>query len=490
MEGREAGTRGYDISAAYVAARYKALGLTPIGDMSTYYQYTPLRAYGAAGEGSVAFKGKGAPRKFKHGEDYIALPTPLSMSADITAPVVFVGYGLVAPKYGRDDYAGLDVNGKIVALLSGAPEMLDSEEAAHFNATRTKRASDRGAIGVIQITTPTLEERFPFERFAKGFGNRTQMTWVGKDGVADSDAPNLRATGFVSLQGAEKMFEKAPQKWSEILAAMKSEGGKVQGFELGYNATMKMTSRHEEIESVNVVAMLPGTDPVLKNEFVILTAHLDHTGVRVTEEEGDDEINNGAMDNATGVSAMMETARLLAMNPPKRSVIFAAVTAEEKGLVGSSYLAANPVASPVVANVNIDMPVATYDFLDVVAFGAERSTLGPVIRTAAGKSGVALSPDPMPEQRLFTRSDQYEFVKKGVPAVFLVTGFQNGGEEAFGTFLSTHYHKPSDEVELVNFDALTKFTRVNADIARDVANMPERPRWNEGDFFGELYGGE
>lgn len=220
-------------------------------------------------------------------------------------------------------------------------------------------------------------------------------------------------------------------------------------------------------------------------------AHLDHLGVKPTPEEDDDEIYNGAMDNASGVASLLESARMLASSPPKRSVIFIAVTAEEKGLNGSDYFARNPTVPTdnIVAVVNLDMPILNYPFADIVAFGAERSTLYSPVEQAAIAHELQFSPDPVPEQGLFTRSDHYMFVRQGVPAVYIKPGFANGGEEAQATFRGTHYHEPSDETALMDFDSLRRFTDVNADIARNIANMPERPVWNAGDFFGSTFHG-
>jgi len=227
----------------------------------------------------------------------------------------------------------------------------------------------------------------------------------------------------------------------------------------------------------------------LRDEYVVLTAHLDHLGIRPTEAQGDDEIYNGAMDNAVGVASMIDVARMLKEHGARRSVLVVAVTAEEKGLLGSSYNAANPTvpAHSVVANVNLDMPILSYPFADVVAFGSDHSTLAAPVSAAAGDFGLTFSPDPAPEQGFFVRSDQYSYVREGVPAVNLDLGWANGGEAAQEEFLDRHYHRLSDEVELVDFTQLERFTAVNYAIARNVADLPERPVWNEGDFFGDLF---
>ena len=210
-----------------------------------------------------------------------------------------------------------------------------------------------------------------------------------------------------------------------------------------------------------------------------------------------EEIYNGALDNAAGVATLIETARVLAAekNQLKRSVMFITVTGEEKGLLGAGYFANTPTVpiERLVANINLDMPLLIYPFADVIAFGAEHSTLKSFIDRAANNAGIALSPDPMPEQSLFTRSDHYKFVQQGVPAVFLVTGFtsKNGeptGEEVSQTHIKEHYHQPSDDLNLpIDYEAGALFTEININIGREVCNSDERPRWNEGDFFGDTF---
>jgi Zn-dependent M28 family amino/carboxypeptidase len=223
---------------------------------------------------------------------------------------------------------------------------------------------------------------------------------------------------------------------------------------------------------------------------VVLSAHLDHLGITPPVEG--DSINNGALDNAAGVATTLEVAKLFREHgkAPKRTLLFLIDTAEEKGLVGAEYYARNPTvpAKSIVADVDLDMPILTYEFTDVVAFGADRSSIGPAAKKAAGRMNVTLSPDPMPDEGIFTRSDHYRFVEQGVPAVFLITGFANGGEAAFTDFMAKHYHKPSDDMNLpLRFDIGAKFARLNYEITRELAEMPTKPAWNKGDFFGEKF---
>ncbi len=245
------------------------------------------------------------------------------------------------------------------------------------------------------------------------------------------------------------------------------------------------------MHSPNVVAVLPGSDPALKDEYVLLMAHLDHDGVDQSVP-GPDKIYNGAMDNAAGVATLIEAAHAMVESGtrPKRSILFAAVTAEEDGLLGSDYLSRHPVVKDgkVVAVVNLDMPVLLYDFTDVIAFGAEHSTLGAIVARAAGRDNVTLSPDPIPEQGIFTRSDHYNFVERGIPSVFLVTGYAGDGKKVNDDFEANHYHQVSDDLKLpFNWQAGAKFARINYLIAREIADAPEAPRWYSDSFFGNLF---
>jgi len=199
-----------------------------------------------------------------------------------------------------------------------------------------------------------------------------------------------------------------------------------------------------------------------------------------------DSINNGALDNASGVSTTLEVARLFGRKQARRSVLFLIDTAEEKGLIGAEYFAHNPTVPPsaIVADVDLDMPILTYEFTDVVAFGADRSSIGPSVRRAAAGMNVQLSPDPEPDEGIFTRSDHYRFVEQGVPAVFLATGFANGGEAAIRFFMKSHYHKPSDDLsQPIRYDMGAKFARLNYAVTRELADGDAKPSWNKGDFF-------
>jgi len=494
LEGREAGTRGYDIAANYVAAQYALLGVKPAGDQGSYLQRVPLLAFRPAGEGAVTLTGAdGATAPLKYGEDYLPVAQAQAAEVSLDAPLVFVGYGVVDPTRGRDDYAGLDVKGKIVVMMSGAPAAIQTEERAHLGSPNTKRveAAKRGAIGVLTIPTTSGEKRRPFARGLAGM-KQWRVTWRDAQDVGAIRAPDAPALAQISLAGAAKLFAGAPVALDAVLAEAEKPEGAVKGFPLATKAKIELKTEIEKRDSSNVVGLIEGSDPTLKAQTIILSAHLDHIGIKEDAKPGEDRVNNGALDNASGIATLLEVARGFKNTKvrPKRSIVLLAVTAEEKGLVGSDYFANNPTVkkADIAADVNLDMPVLLYPFTDVIAFGANRSTVGEAVQKAAARAGVALSGDPLPEEGLFTRSDHYRFVEQGVPSVFLMTGFQNGGEKAFTTFLKTNYHHPGDDLnQPIDYQAAAKFALVNYEIARELANTPARPVWKKGDFFGAAF---
>ena len=492
LKGREAGTPEYDIAAEYVASRFAALGLKPAG-VNGYLQPVPLVTFRAADEGKVALVSGGTETPLIFGVDY--LPGGSALVPDLVrdAPLVFVGFGVVAPGFKRDDYKDIDVRGKVVVMLAGAPATLPTEERAHYGngVTKRKLAADRGAVGIITVYTPTREKIQSFARVTRNWRSYG-ATWAHGDGTPDvpgGSAPNLAT---LSLEGAKKLFAGVPGGADAVMAAAegKDANPKRMALPLSVRATLKTEIRR--VGSANVAGMIEGSEPALKDETIVLSAHLDHVGI-CPELKGD-TICNGAMDNAMGIASMIEVAEgFKAMGiTPKRSILFLAVTAEEKGLVGADYYAQNPTIAKarLVGNVNLDMPIVTYDFKDVVAFGAERSSIGPAVARAGATMGIALVPDPEPEQGIFTRSDHYRFVQQGIPSVFLVTGPGGDGATVGGAFVKNHYHQPSDDMKLpFRWDAAAKFVSLNLAIARELADAPERPRWNKGDFFGTLYSG-
>ena len=489
LQGREAGSPGYDIAANYVASQFAQLGLKPAGTNGGWFQPVPLIAARPADEGRFLLTGKdGVTVPLAFGDDVLPGKPFGPAETKVSAPLVFVGFGVVAPEHKRDDYKGLDVKGKIVVVLSGAPSGFQTEERAYYANGRTKRtqAAAHGAVGLISLQLPSDEKRRPFAN-----GKRTwqswAMTWRQPDGAPSDVGLSTPALASLSVAGAEKLFAGAKKTYAEVVTAAEKPKGDPPRFALSARLDATLHTETKQVESANVAGLIEGTDPKLKGEVVVLSAHLDHIGV--TPPVNGDGINNGALDNAAGIATTLEAARAFQASgkAPRRSVLFLAVTAEEKGLLGAEYFARNPTVpvSAIVADVNLDMPILTYDFTDVIAFGAERSSLAGAVRQAAAREGVTLSPDPMPEEGLFTRSDHFRFVEVGVPSTFLMTGFQNGGEAGFRGFLAKCYHKPCDDLsQPLNYAAGAKFARINYEIAREIADADERPKWNVGDFFG------
>jgi len=500
MLGRQPGSHGYNIAANYVASQYLQMGLAPAGDGGTYLQQVPMRrAFLESGSAEIVFSRGDKTKPLVFVEDFYMSPSLVRTSSELVAGMVFVGYGIDAPELEHNDYAGIDVTGKVVVSFSGQPHDFPSEEGAHFASTteKLKAAVRHGAIGALMIHTPRTAQRFAWERVPNLVGSPS-MGWINEKDQVHGQFEQLQAGGMVRHTATEVLFESAPTDLNTLIERDQNAEA-LTSFILDATVKMRQRSTHETIYSPNVVAVLPGSDPLLTNEHVVYTAHLDHIGELHSDgsEQGqNDMINNGAMDNASGVSVMLETARLFTETAsPRRSILFVAVTAEEKGLVGSEYFAMNPTVpiETIVSAVNLDMPVLLYEFGDVIAFGSEHSTLADTVRTAASSYGIELTPDPFPEQNIFVRSDHYRFVQQGVPSVFLVTGIKSldgdvDTQPIFEGFLQEHYHKPSDDLnQPINYRAAAKFTRINVKIGENIANEPERPRWHEGDFFGRTF---
>lgn len=496
LEGRDTGARGHEIASLYIAAEFEKYGLTPAGDNGTYMQRVNfVQAYIDQSSIKLSIKDSQGDVLLSYPKHFLTYPDPIKERTQMAGKLVFVGYGIVAPELQHNDYQDMDVKGKIVVTLSGKPKSFPSEEGAHFGSSREKlrHASDNGAVGFISISTPRAEKVRPYQNLLN-FLHTPVVRWTDNDGHPSGVYPKIKGSVYLSKEASELVFTDAEQNLEQIYAMLENDESP-KGFNLLMEIQLESKSTHNSITSPNVAAILEGSDPSLKNEYVVYSAHSDHIGFAKTVKK--DKINNGAMDNATGTSVLMETARLFSQldERPKRSIVFLAVTGEEKGLLGSDYYAQNPTVplGSMVANVNLDMPILTYEFADVIAFGAEHSDMKTSVTKAAEKIGLELSPDPMPDQALFTRSDHYSFVKQGIPSVFLVPGFKSvdpkiDGSEQFNHFLKTNYHKPSDDFSQVfNWKAATKFTEVNYHIGITLANQVQRPDWNDGDFFGDTF---
>jgi Zn-dependent M28 family amino/carboxypeptidase len=500
LEGRDTGSPGYEIAARFVAQRFAALGLTPMGDKKDgktdwlqriAFQKTQRVADAPAG---IAITGPQGSATFSYGVDALVGQNANEPQLDVSAPLVFVGYGMVNKTLGLDDYAGLDVKGKIVVMLRGFPEGIPSEPAAYVLSEKGRIAQEHGAIGVIQIDTDASAKQRPWARRLQ-FGAPSSVTWVAPDGKAFDETAGIRASGSLSDKGAQALFAGAPRSLVQVRKEAARKGARPKGFALKTSARLFNPSTSSRISAPNVVAMIPGSDPALAGDYVVLSAHLDHIGIspaRPGDAPGKDRINNGAMDNAAGVATLLEVARVLAEDKvkPRRSILFVVVAAEEKGLLGAQYFAKYPTVpiGNIVADVNLDMPVLTYAFDDVVAYGAEHSTIGKLVGQAVAPMKVKLAPDPWPEETIFVRSDHYMFVREGVPAVFLATGVGNGGEKAFRYFEDNFYHQPGDDLNLpIDWRAGARFAEANYRITRALADGDTRPMWFKGDFFGDIF---
>lgn len=503
LEGRDTGERGHEIASHYIAAQYQIMGLKEAGT-DGYYQRVPFRSARLTEvQPTFVIETPARQKELQYRRHFTTSASTAEEISEVSAELVFVGYGLVSETFAINDYEGLDVENKIVIAVSGGTAGLPSEEAAHIGAQKQRQASERGAVGFITLHTPERERVRPFEQ-AVLFAGGARMRWLDTEGNAHGEDGQLKGNAYLDYRAAEPIFADAEYSLEDIWAALEA-GERPPSFALKASAYMRRESAFSEIDSPNVIGMIEGSDPTLKNEYVLYTAHSDHIGL-ARDFSTTSKVNNGALDNAAGVAVMLETARMYAEqvaagNGPRRSILFAAVTAEEKGLLGADYFAHNPTVplESIVANVNLDMPVLLYPFADVIAFGADHSSLGEAVARAAGRHGIALSPDPMPEQAIFTRSDHYPFVRQGVPAVFLMTGFTSqdedeDGGEIWGKFFAENYHRPGDDIETltetyggIRYDFGALFTNINFEIGMEIANADEAPYWLSDSYFGKIF---
>ncbi|MDI1296548.1 MAG: M28 family metallopeptidase [bacterium] len=499
LKGRDTGSEGHEIAARYVASQFDGLGLKPAGDTGSngvrgwLQRIAFQKTERTQTPGTLTVTGPAGTQSWVHGTDVLIGMTPGEPALDLSAPLVFVGYGIDNARMGLNDYAGLDVKGKIVVTLRGYPKGLPSEVGAHLSATKAQVAQSHGAIGLLSVGTLQSMKARPWTQMVH-VAHAPNFTWVDGDGQPFDEAPAIQASASLNDPAVAAVFTGAPLSIAAIRKIADKPGGKPKGFILKTNVRVQVTSRATRVSSPNVVAILPGSDPALKDQYIVLSAHLDHIGLSAAkpDDKADtDRINNGALDNAAGVATMLEVARAMTQSPdkPLRSIIFLASTGEEKGLLGADYFARHPAVpiGTIVGNVDLDMPLLLYPFTDVIAFGANHSTLGPIVAKAVAPMKITLSPDPMPQESIFVRSDHYMFVKQGVPAVFLATGFANGGEKAWGAFLGGNYHHPGDDMnQKIDWEAGARFADANYRIARAMADG-DTPHWYQGDFFGDMF---
>lgn len=500
LQGRAPGTPGYDIASAYVATQMEGMGLKLAGVTGSWFQPVPLRNFRILPEQTaLQFVRNGKAQMLAFGKDYVLDGDPEHTDSVLDAPpLVFVGYGVTAPELKYDDYEGLNVRGKVVVLLYGAPSRFPSVQRAYFSdlVDKERNAAARGAVGFLVVMTPADQKRWPWEWFAPQI-QAGGMKWLEADGTPhDSFSQIQGGVLFLNQHGAELLFAAAPKSLEQVFAIVGE--GKVDHFVLPVTVKMHTLSQHAAIQSPNIVGVLPGSDPELGQQYVVYTAHLDHLGI--CPAVNSDNVCHGARDNASGAAALLQIAHTFAElpHPPRRSILFAFVTGEEKGLLGSDYFANHPTvpAEAMVANINIDgLAGIMYPLKDIVALGADDSSLGNNVQDAARRMGLEISPDPSPQEVFFIRSDQYSLVRRGVPAVAIMEGFKSAdpkvnGEEILKKWLVTMYHTPKDDMnQPLNFESAAKSTQLNFLVGYEVAQQAQRPTWNTGDFFGVKFAG-
>ncbi|MBF9142623.1 M28 family peptidase [Hymenobacter properus] len=494
LQGRKAGTPGYQMAVDYVTQQLKSMGVQPAGEGGTYIQKVRLRrAFLQPGATFEARDAQGAALPLTAGQDYVVYPSPELPATSIkNAPLAFAGFGISAPELGYDDYASLDVKGKVVMIVRGAPRTFVSTVASASQdlAVLLKTAVSHGAVGLLVASTHATP---PASIKA---GTYSVLGANGKVAASRTFAPGSQQQfyGAVNAVALQRFLQTAALDTTQVFAAIKS--GKPASAVLKTNLTASAKSTYQDIESYNVVGKFPGSDAKLKSEYVVHSAHLDHLGI--TAPVKGDSINNGAHDNASGVSCVLEIAKVYSKlkEKPKRSMLFVFMTGEELGLLGSTAFAANPTVpkASIVADINMDMPTIIAPLLSVVALGAPHSTLIEPVKKACAYMGIDLENDPEPEQNRFIRSDQYSFVTAGIPALHIKYGNKtadgrNNLSEEVQKWRAVTYHKPQDDINgRFDFDAGRKYVQLCFLIGYQVAQDPTRPTWNKGDFFGVRYG--
>jgi hypothetical protein len=488
LEGRDTGSEGHRKAAEYVAKEFAKAGLKPAGTEG-YIQPVKFRSK-EIDESRTRLSLVG-----KNGEEPLVLGSEamISLRVDpaphVSADLVFVGYGLANPEAGHDDFSGLDVRGKVVVYLAGAPTSIPGPLAAHMQSAgeRGDLLRKLGVVGVVAIQNPKNMD-IPWERVSLA----RFMPQMSLADPALDDYRGLSIAVGVNPAKAEKLFEGSGHTFAEILEAADSNKP-LPRFTIPKRLEATVAVNRKDVVSQNVAAILPGNDPALKGEYVVFSAHLDHVGIG--KPINGDSIYNGAMDNASGVATMLDVAAMLKENGTKlrRSVLFVAVTGEEKGLLGSKFFANFPTVDPksIVADINTDMFLPIFPMKRLTVYGIDESDLGDDASAVAKALDVMPEPDPEPKRNLFIRSDQYSFIRRGVPSIALKVGFAKGSpeEQLSKKWLTERYHAPSDDLKQpVDKVAAGDFDALVAKLLERVANRDTKPRWKDSSFFKRFAG--
>ncbi|TGD79883.1 M28 family peptidase [Hymenobacter wooponensis] len=495
--GRKPGTPGYQMAVEYVTGQLKTFGVQPAGEEGSFTQRVRLRRATVRPGATVTYQPAGGNVPLAPTEVHLYPHPEFPETTLVPTGLVFAGYGISAPDQGYDDYQGLDVKGKVVVIVRGAPRNFPSTVAAasQDQTLLVQTAAQRGAVGVL-FAAPRPAPAAAAAAVARPLSTTSVLGPDGKVAAARGfiSGSGFTMTGTLSAAGLQALLRNAASDTAQVLGNLRQ--GKPAPVPLRGTLAATWQSAYQDFESYNVVGKIVGSDPKLRDEYVVHSAHLDHLGVS-TPVQGD-SIYNGAHDNASGVASVLEIARLYSQlkEKPKRSILLVLQTGEELGLLGSAYFAARPTVpkSAIVADVNTDMPTIIAPLLSVVPLGAQHSSLSQPVAEAAQYLGLTVEADPEPDQNRFIRSDQYSFVAQGIPALHIkygnrTTDGKNNLSEQVQKWRAVTYHKPQDDINGVfDFEAGKKYVQLNFLIGYLVAQSPSRPTWNSGDFFGQRFG--
>jgi Zn-dependent M28 family amino/carboxypeptidase len=490
LEGRGTGQRGGDIAAEYIATQFALDGLKPAGDNGTYMQKVPMVGTMLAPETRFSFvPAKGSPRDLKFLSEYTAYDETQQTESNVNADIIYVGYGIQAPEYQWDDYKGVDVTGKVLLMLVNEPP---SDDVKFFKGKaltyygrwvyKYEQAARKGAVGAILIHKTDMAS-YPWDVVRNS--DSGEKSYLKLDG-----SPKLQVASWIHLDAAKALAALAGLDLDRMMADARSRD--FRPVALAVKLQAHMVSKVRPFESNNVVAMLPGSDPKLRAEAVMYTAHYDHLGIR--PEMPGDNIYNGADDNASGCGVLLELAHAYgtAAQPPRRSILFASVTAEEQGLLGSEYLGKHPPipAGKIALDLNYDdiPPLGSPEEVEVS--GSERTTFYPMVQALAQEFRLAIRPDSHPEAGHYYRSDHFSLARVGIPAFSINEGVKYKGHDAAwglekaNEYTEKHYHQPSDEYHPeMDFTGPAVMARFGFALGWEAASAPKVVGWDKGDEF-------